>query len=88
MAKATQQYKFKIGPTAVAVAGVSGLAIVLVVLFGFVALLSFITMILLGILHAEVALGIPAFGYWASFWITLSLSYVASFFRSNSTPSK
>ncbi len=73
----------KIGPFALAATGAVGVLALIGLLFGVLALGGFITMILLGILHAEVALGIPAFGYWASFWLTIGWAYAASFFRSN-----
>lgn len=75
--------KLRIGPFAMAATGAAGIAALIVLLFGFLALGGFITMILLGVLHAEVALGIPAFGYWASFWLTIFWAWMASFFRSH-----
>lgn len=85
----TKQYKVKVGKTQLAAAGLAAflglLVLIVTVTFGIYALLGGIAMILFGILHAEVALGIPAFGYWACFWMTLALGFVASFFRSNST---
>lgn len=81
----TRKTSFKVGPFAAAATGVAGIAALVALLFGFLALGGFITMILLGILHAEVALGIPAFGYWASFWLTIGWAYAASFFRSSSS---
>lgn len=81
--------KLKLGPFSFAAVGavavVGGLIGILLALFGFALLLSFVTMILLGVLHAEVAVGIPAFGYWASFWITVALGYFGSFFRGSSS---
>jgi hypothetical protein len=77
-------FNLNVGPAAVAATGIAGFALLIVLLFGFLALGGFITMILLGVLHAEVALGIPAFGYWASFWLTLGWAWAASFFRSYS----
>lgn len=74
----------KLGPVSAAATGVVALFALLflglVVFFGVVAVVSVLTMLLFGVLHAEVALGIPAFGYWASFWITTAVLFVASFF--------
>ncbi len=81
----TRKTSVKLGPFALAATGVAGIAALVALLFGFLALGGFITMILLGILHAEVALGIPAFGYWASFWLTIGWAYAASFFRNSSS---
>lgn len=79
------KYNMKLGPFAFVAAGVTGVALAILALFGVLALGGFITMILLGILHAEVALGIPAMGYWASFWLTIGWAYAASFFRNSSS---
>lgn len=80
-----KQKQIKFGPIAVAATSVVGLIILFfaaaLMFGGVIALLSWPAMLLFGILHAEVALGIPAFGYWACFWMTMALAFVSSFFR-------
>lgn len=81
----TKEANVKLGPLGLAATGTAAVAAVAVALLFIPFVLAFVTMILFGILHAEVALGIPAFGYWASFWITLAWAYAASFFRSGNS---
>lgn len=76
-----KQCKIKLGPVQFAVAGAAGFVLAILAIFLFLGGLSFITMMLFGVLNAVVAGAIPAFGFWASFWITLSWAYAASFFR-------
>lgn len=79
-----KQCKVKLGPVQFAVAGVAGFLLAILVVSLFLGGLSVITMLLFGVLNAVVAGAIPAFGFWASFWLTMAWAYAASFFRANS----